>query len=79
MHQFDSRNGKKAETRAEPLDPVALTLAIWLGLVVGVTGLMRLSENAAANAARAQQDPQLRSAALTVARPGPMLLSPYGS
>ena len=29
-----------------PLDPVALTLAIWLGVVAGVTGLTRLSSQA---------------------------------
>ncbi len=37
-----------------PMDPVALTLAVWLGLIVGVTGLVRMSENAAAQAAIAQ-------------------------
>ena len=37
-----------------PMDPVALTLAVWLGLIVGVTGLIRMSENAAAQAAIAQ-------------------------
>ena len=38
----------------QPIDPIALTLAVWLGLVVSVTGLMRLSENAANQAALAE-------------------------
>ena len=44
---------RKREEREEaaPLDPVALTLAIWLGCVVGVSGLVRLSEEASAQAA----------------------------
>ena len=48
--------GRQPETsdEAEPMDPIALTLAVWLGLIVSVTGLVRLSENAAANAALAQ-------------------------
>ena len=27
----------------KPLDPVALTLAVWLGLIVSVAGLVRLA------------------------------------
>jgi len=76
MHQFDWKNRKSSESETAPLDPIALTLALWLGLVVGVTGLIRLSENAAANAACMQQDPQR---AATLVRPGAMLLAPYGS
>jgi hypothetical protein len=37
-----------------PVDPVALTLAVWLGLIVGVMALLRMSENAAMQAAQAQ-------------------------
>lgn len=33
--------------QAAPLDPVALALAVWLGLIATVTGLARMSENAA--------------------------------
>jgi hypothetical protein len=77
MQQFNWKNRKPVETEAAPLDPIALTLALWLGLVVGVTGLMRLAENAAANAPRAQQDQQ--RAATAIVRPTAMLLSPYGS
>lgn len=34
---------------AGSIDPVALTLALWLALMVGVGGLVRLSEEASAN------------------------------
>ena len=76
MRRFNRDSRKRAEADVAPLDPVALTLAVWLGLVVGVTGLIRLSENAAANAARMQGQPQ-RPAMMTVLRP--MAFSPYGS
>ena len=33
------------------VDPVALTLALWLGLVVGVAGIDRVSQEAASQAA----------------------------
>ena len=33
------------------LDPIALTFALWLGLVVGVAGFTRLSQIAATQAA----------------------------
>ena len=42
-------DGQDVTTR---VDPVALTLALWLGLVVGVAGVPRISEQAAARAAR---------------------------
>lgn len=35
---------------AAPFDPIALTLAIWLGLIATATGMVRMSENAAAQA-----------------------------
>jgi len=76
MRKFDEKSRRHAETEAAPLDPIALTLALWLGLVVGVTGLIRLSESAAANAARTQEH-QIRPAAMSVLRP--MAFSPYGS
>ena len=44
------RHSDKSE-EAQPLDPVAMTLAVWLGLIVGVTGFVRMSEHAAARAA----------------------------
>ena len=43
------RKGEERE-RAEQLDPVALTLAIWLGCMVCISGLIRLSEAASAQA-----------------------------
>ena len=39
---------------AAPMDAVALTLAVWLGLITCVTGVIRLSDNAAAQAALAR-------------------------
>ena len=38
------------ERELAPLDPVALTLALWLGLLATVAGLTRLSDAAAAQA-----------------------------
>ncbi len=38
---------RKPEADAEPLDPIAVSLAVWLGLMVSVLGLQRLSEQAA--------------------------------
>jgi hypothetical protein len=73
MGQFDRNSKKREETQAAPLDPIALTLALWLGLVVGVTALIRLSENA--NAARQQAQPQHASVMML----RPMAFAPYGS
>ena len=42
------------DDNTQPMCPIALTLAVWLGLIVSVTGLTRLSQNAAAQAALAQ-------------------------
>jgi hypothetical protein len=75
MQRFDRNSKRRAEAETAPLDPIALTLALWLGLVVGVTGLIRLSEAAAANAARMQN--QQPRAAVTMLRP--MAFAPYGS
>ena len=36
--------GKRFSSEHEQLDPVALSLAIWLGLLVSVAGVARLSE-----------------------------------
>lgn len=38
-----------------PMAPIALTLAIWLGAIASVTCLVRVSENAALQAALQQQ------------------------
>jgi len=74
MDRFGRKSRRAAESETAPLDPIALTLALWLGLVVGVTGLMRLSDNAAANAARTQDQPQR---AMSFVRPS--IYAPYGS
>ncbi len=46
-------DSKKRDEDA-PVDPIALTLAVWLGLIVGVNGLVRLSERAEFQASVAQ-------------------------
>ena len=38
------------QAESQPMDPVALTLALWLGLVASVVGLTRASEDAARQA-----------------------------
>ena len=53
MRRDERRQRRHAEAEAAPLDPVALTLAVWLGVMVGVTGLVRLSESAASARANA--------------------------
>lgn len=45
---------EREHSKAGSLDPIALTLAIWLGLVAGVGGLVRLSEDAAFQVALAE-------------------------
>ncbi len=47
MRIFDRNARPRHEDEATPLDAVAVTLAVWLGLIVAVTGLIRLSEHAA--------------------------------
>lgn len=47
-------NQQDNSEESQPMNPIALTLAVWLGLIVGVTGLARMSEQAAARAALAQ-------------------------
>ncbi|HYZ61645.1 MAG TPA: hypothetical protein VE650_04265 [Acetobacteraceae bacterium] len=76
MQHFDRKRGSGSENEAAPLDPVALTLALWLGIVVAVTGLIRLSETAAANAARAAQE---QRGAAFVMRPLGQTFAPNGS
>lgn len=44
-------NRSKDEAGEAGFDPVALTLAIWLGLIVGVLGVVRVAERAADQAA----------------------------
>jgi len=77
MDQFQWKNRKRTEAETAPLDPIALSLALWLGLVVGITGLIRLSDAAAENAMRAQQEPQ--RAMWMTNRPKMAVFAPYGS
>ncbi len=44
------RNDRE-QTDVKPMDPIALTLAVWLGLIAGVTELVRLSDRASSEAA----------------------------
>jgi hypothetical protein len=46
--------GSNPHDDAKPLDPIALTLAVWLGVVASVTGLVRLGQDAADQAAITQ-------------------------
>ncbi len=43
--------GKRFSSRHDELDPVALSLAIWLGLLASVAGIARLSETTALQSA----------------------------
>ncbi len=45
---------RKPETKAANFDPIALSLAVWLGLMVGALGLQRMSDEAAARQAAQQ-------------------------
>lgn len=45
MHHHDP------DVETAPLDPIALSLALWLGLMVTVLGLQRLSERASVHPA----------------------------
>lgn len=43
-HGRDRRNQQESE--AASIDPIAMTLAIWLGVVVSITALGRLAQDA---------------------------------
>ncbi len=49
-----SRRKRQPKDEQGTLDPIALTLALWLGLVVGVSGLLRMANDAASDAAIAE-------------------------
>jgi hypothetical protein len=49
-----SKRKRQPEEESGSFDPIALTLALWLGLVVGVSGFVRLAQDAAADAALMQ-------------------------
>ena len=65
-------------TEAAPLDPVALTLALWLGLVVSVAAVDRLSKAAIAQAAL-QAEQGTPSAAPSLTAPHSMRFFAYGA
>lgn len=73
---MSDRKRERARTRvaqpeeAAPMDPVALTLALWLGLVAGVTGLVRMSENVAVQAQMEAQT-QMQQRAMAAAQQQP--------
>ena len=46
---------REPETKTSAFDPIALSLALWLGLMVGALGLQRMSEEAAAQKAAQQR------------------------
>lgn len=69
MRRDERKYRRRAEAEAAPLDPVALTLAVWLGVMVAVTGLIRLSESAAT--ARASAGLQTQHASYAVRPIGP--------
>ncbi len=71
--QLFSREKRKARSAAQrpedqPLDPIALCLALWLGSMVCLGGLIRLS-NDAAQAAHADRIPDHPALAMPVLYP----------
>ena len=70
--KFRRRFTARAKVRSEEdvrLDPIALSLAIWLGLVVAATGFVRVMQDAVAQARIAQD--AARTAGKVVAAPQP--------
>jgi hypothetical protein len=63
------RRQRQPETDARPLDAVALSLALWLGLMVGALGLQRVCEHAALEAALNQRAPASQRAGAQFAVP----------
>ncbi len=56
------------------LDPIALTLAVWLGVIAGTTGLVRVSPDAAAQTALARSGQmQAGVGAAQTAEPTPLI------
>ncbi len=49
------RTKKRATSETEPLDPVALALAIWLGTITSVIGLAQFSQRADARRLAARE------------------------
>ncbi len=59
----------ETETEAAPLDPIALSLALWLGLMVGALGLQHMSEQAAAQQAAQEATAQATPTQASTASP----------
>ncbi len=52
----------------QPMEPIALTLAVWLGLIVCVTGVIHMADRAAADAVMAQNAQAIRPAIIEAAQ-----------
>ncbi len=74
MRRPNRHDRRQADAETAPLDPIVLTVALWLGLMVTVAGFGRLSE-AAANV-RLVADAQ-GPHAVSMARPLPMAYAGY--
>ena len=59
MRQKDRQNRRWAEAEAARLNPIVLILALWLGTVVLVAGLIRLSEAVAMDTAVLRDQPSV--------------------
>ena len=74
--KFRRRFTARTKVRSEEdtrLDPIALSLAIWLGVIVAATGFMRVMQDAVAQARIAQD--AARAAGKVVAAPQPTPLA----
>ena len=58
---------REPESKAANFDPIALSLALWLGLMVGALGLQHMSEQAALQ--QAAQQGMAQQAAVAHPRP----------
>ncbi len=50
MMPYGRPRRRREESKAATYDPIAMTLAIWLGLVVSITTMGRLAQDAQAQA-----------------------------
>ena len=58
MRRINGRKRPAADAASVPFDAVALPLAVWLGLMVAVGGLARLSEAPTSTSASHVEAPQ---------------------
>jgi len=74
--QKGRNRGDQGQSQATRLDPIALTIAVWLGLVVSAAAIERLSADAMTQANMAE----LRGAApAKMVRPMTTVFAPYGT